>query len=160
MLEELGNIWTAHDDGHPIVIPTNGIVTKAGLLVMGRGLALQAVKKWPRLAAVLADRIEDAGNHVFWLPEYNLFSFPVKEHWKDRADLQLIIRSAGELVLLTRSVFPRKQTTVYLPRVGCGNGKLRWSYVKPALSKVLSSSEFVVMTRPEDAAQKGHFDPD
>lgn len=141
MLELNGDIWRFHDQGYSIVIPTNGVVTRTGELVMGRGLALQAMKKWRSLPGVLGHLVVAYGNHVFDVPHYGLFTFPVKEHWKDRASLTLIERSALELKAKAAD-----GDQIYLPRVGCGNGRLEWKVVRPILKKILTSDRFIVVT--------------
>jgi hypothetical protein len=47
--EIVGNIWDYYDKGHWIVITTNGIVNKNGEAIMGRGVALEAAKKFKDL---------------------------------------------------------------------------------------------------------------
>lgn len=49
MKEVYGDIWEYHKQGYWIVITTNGFVKKNGCAVMGRGVAKQAVTKYPSL---------------------------------------------------------------------------------------------------------------
>jgi len=97
MIEITGNIWDYHASGNWIVITTNGIVRTDGACVMGRGIALQAKQKYPRLAFELGERLREAGNHVHVFPKHKIISFPVKHHWKEPADCSLIEQSAREL---------------------------------------------------------------
>jgi hypothetical protein len=94
--------------------------------------------------------LNNKGNHVHdlgWYSSenesvYRIVSFPVKHRWQDAADLELIKRSALELVeLVDRNAWARK---IKLPRPGCGNGRLRWSDVKPVLEPLLDD-RFVVV---------------
>lgn len=140
MKEATGDLWAAHKKGNPICITTNGMVRKDGACVMGRGIALQAAERWPAFPFKVGNSIRAWGNHVQYFQEYNVFIFPVKHHWKDAADLALIRRSAEEL---------KKQALkcwdyIYLPRAGCGNGRLDWKDVKPVLAEILDD-RFVVM---------------
>lgn len=72
---------------------------------------------------------------------YHVVAFPVKHHWKDRADLLLIQKSAEQLVELTNSEGWKK---VALVRPGCGNGQLEWDVVRPLIEPILDN-RFVVV---------------
>jgi hypothetical protein len=144
MVEVVGDIWSYHAQGHPIVVPTNGAVNAHGKCVMGRGIALQASKKYPLLARLIGDKIKFHGKaSVFWFSQFNLFSFPVKHHWAQAADLALIEQSALQLNKAVLRVFTPPQPTIYVPRVGCGNGRQRWSAVKPILERHLNPNYFI-----------------
>jgi hypothetical protein len=126
-----------------IIIPTNGYVKKNGEAVMGRGLALSAKKAYPSLPLELGRRLKEYGNIVFTFHEYRLITFPVKHNWWEKADYNLIRRSAEavrEIFSLNLTEIP---TPVYIPKIGCGNGKLDWTYVKPILEKYLDD-RFIV----------------
>lgn len=71
---------------------------------------------------------------------WHLVAFPVKHHWRDRADLALIERSAGQLVELANLEGWQR---VALARPGCGNGGLAWDDVKPRLTCL--DNRFVVV---------------
>lgn len=154
MREATGNIWWTRWDA--IVIPTNGDVNRGGEAVMGRGLARQAAQRWPLLPKTLAMLLREHGNHAFdvWKPRRlpTLLSFPVKHHWHESAELDLIERSAQELVALADSLAYRQ---VALPRVGCGNGKLDWVDVQPILERHLDD-RFIVVSRPSEARMRTH----
>jgi hypothetical protein len=137
MLEIKENIWTFHKKGNWIVIPTNGAVKKNREAVMGAGLALQAKQRFPRMPSELGMSLKECGNKIVTFHIYHLLTFPVKYNWWERADLFLIEKSVKEL----RKILDEEDcgiiTPVYLPRVGCGNGKLDWKDVKPILEKYL-----------------------
>lgn len=150
MLETTGNLWTTPADWR--VITTNGDVKTNGACVMGRGCALEACERFPGIDHVLGRMIQGLGNHVHVLKE-GILSFPVKHHWRDRADIELIRRSATELRdfcdgrgtgIDYRGPFYR----ILLPRPGCGNGGLNWTDVKPILESILDD-RFAVITFPE-----------
>jgi hypothetical protein len=141
------NIWNAWNKGFCIVIPTNGFVKKNGECVMGRGLALQAKERFPDLPKRLGHRIGEFGNVVFIFREYRLLTFPVKhKKWWEKADLKLIEKSAKELQEIFKYNLCGIPTPVYLPKVGCGNGKRNWTDVKPILEKYLDDRFIVVGT--------------
>ncbi len=132
-MEVTGNLWTYPADWR--VITTNGFVKKNGECVMGRGCAQEAAKKWPWLPKELGGRISSFGNNMYTFDEINLISFPVKHNWYEKADLDLIRRSVGELQFLLDPETPaRVKGDVVIPRPGCGNGQLKWEDVRPLLT--------------------------
>jgi hypothetical protein len=145
MKEIQGNIWDYHDINGPwIVIPTNGFVRNDGECVMGRGLAFDAKIRFPDLPKELGDRIKEYGNVVFTFWDYHIITFPVKHNWWETADLSLIEKSAKDLDEIMHYNLSQIQTPIYIPRVGCGNGKLNWTDVKPILQKYLNDGFTVV----------------
>ena len=144
MEEVIGDIWKYHELGYWIVIPTNGFVKKeSGECVMGRGLALQAKLKFPKLPFELGALIDKYGNCGFVFPQYRLFSFPVKHNWWESADIELIKQSCEGLVVCSYYNWSKIPQPIYLPRVGCGNGKLRWKDVKPVIEEGLKHGKNV-----------------
>jgi hypothetical protein len=141
MKEVFGNLW---DFAGIVAITTNGFLKKDGSCVMGRGCAREAAARFPTLPFELGRKIRSEGNHVFYFPEYRLITFPVKQVWWEPADLDLIQQSAREL-LQTIEEFNIKEV-IYLPRPGCGNGKLKWEDVKKFLSPILKSDQFHIVT--------------
>jgi len=152
MQEIKDDIWNYHKKGFMIVIPTNGFVKNNDEAVMGRGLALQASTKFPELPKLLGQRIKEYGNVVFTFsgnnftkePNLRLITFPVKHKWWERANLQLIEKSTKELAEIFKHNLMNYLIPVYLPRVGCGNGKLNWIEVRPILERYLNPEKFVI----------------
>jgi hypothetical protein len=62
----------------------------------------------------------------------------------EAADSGLIERSARELLKIIE--LKRIKEAVYLPRPGCGNGRLKWEDVKKILSPILKSDQFHIVT--------------
>jgi hypothetical protein len=153
MKEIKTNIWNFHRAGFWIVIPTNGFVKNDGECVMGRGLAKQAAIKFPSLPKELGDRLKEYGNVIFTFHKYRIITFPVKHQWMEMANLELIEKSAKSL---RDDIFKYNLsgilTPVYLPKVGCGNGKLSWEKVKPILEKYLDD-RFIICDLGEKNAQ-------
>lgn len=139
MLEEYGNFWEIMADYR--CITTNGILRKNGNAIMGKGIALEARRRCPDLEITLGKLIKMYGNHVFRLGN-GLISFPTKWHWREDSDIELIKRSAQELVFLLKND-PAKR--VLLTRPGCGSGNLHWSGVKPFIQNILSDNKFVII---------------
>lgn len=148
MTEVYGNLWTVSTEW--LCITTNGTLKKGGRCVMGAGCALQARKRFPDLDRHLGEKIRQKGNHVHYLGRINgtenrlLFSFPVKEHWREEADLNLIRRSCEEL----RALWLRAPSSpiVTIPRPGCGCGQLDYESVRPLLSEMLLEEAFQIIT--------------
>jgi hypothetical protein len=144
MLEVVGDIWDYHDQGHWVAITTNGCVKTSGSAIMGRGVALQAAEKWPELPRELGKWIRSNGNVVYMSIKKRLFTFPTKHDWRSDSDIDLIEQSARRLRWLAGAF--SLQGPIYLPRPGCGNGRLEWSEVEPLLS-VIFDSRFVVVSQ-------------
>lgn len=142
MLEQQVDLWSVTDGA--ICITTNGTVKKNGRGVMGRGCALEAVDKYQDIDVELGNNIIKYGNIVTFLKNWDIqiLSFPVKHNWWEIADIELIKRSCKQLVDLMQKF---SITKVYLPRPGCGNGKLDWEKdVKPAIKDLLPDSVIIV----------------
>lgn len=131
MREISGDLWEFHRQGHWIAIPTNGVVRQDGANIMGKGIALAAKRLFVSLPYQIGTTIQLYGNHVHEFPEFRVFSFPTKHHWRLTANLELIEQSATELRTLVDASSDERE--VFLPLVGCGNGRLQWSDVRPIL---------------------------
>lgn len=157
MIERQTELWSVDAQAH--VITTNGDINRFGQAVMGRGCAVEAKSIFPGIATQLAESLELHGNHVRWLgqfnmsrsglsrydpprPNFSVFSFPVKHHWHEDADIELIERSARELVAACDEAGLRR--AVAMPRPGCGNGRLDWNDVRKVIEPILDG-RFVVV---------------
>ncbi len=124
-----GNLWDyANDPKYILCITTNGFVKKNGEAVMGRGCALEAAQRYPKLKKDLGQYISIWGNS---LGQFNydgqlIFTFPVKHKWWEKADHILIYDSRVELETALH-YYPDK--IAILPKPGCGNGQLEWGDV-------------------------------
>jgi hypothetical protein len=142
MLEAVGDIWEYADQGTIIVITTNGSLTPDGRAIFGRGVARQALLRFPGLAVKLGMLLAEQGSHVFELGN-NVVSFPVEESPWSLPDLRIIARSAQELrVLADHSGWDR----VVVPRPGCGGGGLAWQDVQPFLA-MWFDERFIVISQ-------------
>lgn len=145
MLEIVGDIWD-YADQSVIVITTNGSLTRDGRAVIGRGVAKQAISRFPDLAAKLGKCVVENGNHVFDLGE-GIVSFPVEETAWSLPDKRIITRSACELRVMADM---RKWQKIIVPRPGCGGGGLAWQEVKPLLEPWFDE-RFVLINQPSTA---------
>jgi hypothetical protein len=132
MKEIYGNLWSWYGKPQTIVlITTNGEVTKTGRCVMGRGCAAEARTRFPNIDLELGRKIRDGGNLMHSLDDGKIWSFPVKHHWREPADLALIATSANQLGRMA-AAWPDR--IAILPRPGCGNGQRTWEEVQPVLA--------------------------
>jgi len=140
-----GDIWDYYKKpGYKIVIPTNGYVKGKGELVMGRGIAKEAVNTIPGIAMALGNLVGAWGNIPFFIK--GIISFPVKHTWDEKADLILIKRSMVKLTRQLREEPWRNVKKIIFPRVGCGNGKLKWKEVWPVIEPYMTN-KFILIRR-------------
>lgn len=169
MREGRGNLWNLVQPRDGLVITTNGDVNQRGRAVMGRGIALEAKTRYKGIDRILADNIQRHGNHAWSMArtsrghglEYGLIFMPVKHHWYEEADPELIVRSAHEVVALVdreQDMIRRAHALhdeyrdepldferVWCPRFGSGNGKLNWADVRPLVEPIFDD-RFIVVT--------------
>lgn len=157
MKELKGNLWDL-SIGNILCITTNGFVKNDGSCVMGKGIAAEAVKRFPGIQHTLGKLIKKNGNIVQPIGVYGnyiLVAFPVKPissytsevvgHMKSKfspkdnkpgwaciADINIIKESVKQL----RGLFDAINIKVYLPRPGCGAGELTWKEVKPLMENL------------------------
>lgn len=143
MIDVTGDLWEYPADVRAIT--TNGFVRKDGTCVMGRGCAAQATERYPGIDLKLGRLIQEHGNRCFymrfgWDP---ILAFPVKHHWREKADIALIKKSCGEAMEMADKWNWR---TIVLPRPGCGNGGL--DYYEDVLPEIalLLDDRFRVIT--------------
>lgn len=142
MIEVTGDLWDTQRWPETTTwrcITTNGFVKKNGECVMGRGCAKEASLKYPDMPRKLGHAISTYGNKLWAWPKYMLITFPVKHQWFEKADIDLIKKSAEELLEWMETFEYDEghqgfQGTILLPRPGCGNGQLKWEDVKPVIS--------------------------
>lgn len=157
MRHETGDIWALARAGDAVVVPVNVGWRGDGLAVLGRGLALQAVRRfrwlrrwWGEICqrcgsgtGVVAVCCEDGKWAGLWL-----VCFPVKPlnvaqpylSWRAGADIGLIERG---LVALARWGTSGTVARILVPSLGCGNGGLSEAAVVPLMERHLSSDVFV-----------------
>ena len=132
---EVGDLWCARV---VYCVSTNSTVKKDGHLVMGRGAAYQAARRYPDLALKAGGKIErtcGSGGTYGYMPVLFRWGeivslFQVKHHWRERASLDLIRQSAAMLGEEAR-LHPR--WTFHLNYPGIGNGGLPEEEVAPLL---------------------------
>ncbi|MGE4318995.1 MAG: ADP-ribose-binding protein [Deferribacterales bacterium] len=126
----------------PVVITTNGTVRKNGKANLGSGNAKEMGDAHPWIETKLGWLLDQFGNHVHYLDE-NIISFPVEHSWQEYADIDLVRRSAIELVMMADQ---SGWTDIYMPLPGCGKGGLRPSDVISVLAPILDA-RFIVLNK-------------
>jgi O-acetyl-ADP-ribose deacetylase (regulator of RNase III) len=126
-----GNIFDANVEA--IVNPVNCVG------IMGKGLAQQFKQRYPgnfrvyRLACenqeltigkMLTTETQNPGT-----PKY-IINFPTKNHWKQNSRIEDIELGLKALVTEIQRL---EITSIAIPALGCGNGGLQWSIVKPLM---------------------------
>lgn len=128
------------------IVPTNGDVNKRGEAVMGAGLAKAVAEMYPFVPVILATQLKIRGNYPNYLGLHDTchwFSFPTKYSWKDKqGSYQLIDISTLRLAQMIDDANP---DFVLLPKVGCGNARLRWPQVHAILDAAFCDDDRVVI---------------
>jgi O-acetyl-ADP-ribose deacetylase (regulator of RNase III) len=116
--------------------------------IMGKGIALMFKEAFPenfRLYALACKQGEVQLGRMFVTklptllgsrvgPRW-IINFPTKRHWRDRTRLEWV--QAG-LEDLKRVLQEKAIRSVALPPLGCGNGGLEWSAVRPLIGQALA----------------------
>ncbi len=103
---------------------------------MGKGVAFEFRKRFPAMFEDYVRRCESNAvclgkPHVFRDPSGpTIVNFPTKGHWRTASRLQDIERGLDSLVA---HVEEWGITDLALPALGCGNGRLSWSEVRPLI---------------------------
>ncbi|HJQ85417.1 MAG TPA: macro domain-containing protein [Candidatus Binatia bacterium] len=111
--------------------------------VMGKGIALQFKKAFP--ANYDAYRRECESGHIqigkvfvyelgALLPRY-IFNFPTKKSWRHPSKVEYIRAGLSDLVKEVRRLHIR---SIAIPPLGCGNGGLEWSKVRPLIEQAFA----------------------
>jgi O-acetyl-ADP-ribose deacetylase (regulator of RNase III) len=111
---------------------------------MGKGIALMFKEAFPENfhayeEAVKRDQVQVG--HMFVTESHNLdgpkwlINFPTKKHWRQPSKLEWIVEGLKDL----RHVIEEKEIhSIALPPLGCGNGGLEWSEVRPEIECALA----------------------
>lgn len=149
------NLFDQCKSGDAICVTTNGILNKEGRLVMGAGIARDIRDKFNGVDKILGEYVAKYGNRVFNVGEIKikdelnliktvtLFSFPTKQNWKYKSDLQLIKQSCIQLKQVVEKF--KIQGDIYIPAPGCNNGVLDWeNEVKPIVEQYFIENKYKI----------------
>jgi O-acetyl-ADP-ribose deacetylase (regulator of RNase III) len=132
-----GNLLDSHAEALVNTVNTVG--------VMGKGVALQFKKAFPEnyrayKRACDRDAVQPGRMFVFETSQLTgprlILNFPTKRHWRGKARMEYIDTGLADLAAVLRELNVR---SVAIPPLGCGNGGLRWSDVRPRIEAALKS---------------------
>jgi len=113
--------------------------------VMGKGIALQFKKAFPenfdayakacKAGEVLPGKMLTVSLQRLANPRF-IINFPTKRDWKQKSRVEYI--DAG-LIALVEEIRRHKIQSVAIPPLGCGNGGLEWTVVRPRIEAALSA---------------------
>lgn len=129
--------------------PTEAIVNTVNCVgVMGKGVALEFKRRWPSnfkaYKIACADKslipgkmfIFDNGGFLDSEKHRFLINFPTKQHWRSKSKIEYVKDGLVDFVEQIRRLGIK---SVALPPLGCGNGGLEWSDVRPLIEEAVSS---------------------
>lgn len=126
--------------------------------VMGRGIALQFKKAWPKnfkayVAACKKDEVQPGKMFVYQTSQLSpprfIINFPTKRHWRGKSRLEDI--EAG-LEDLRRVILDLDVRSIAIPPLGCGLGGLEWADVRSRIEAYLSDLDVDVRVYEPGAA--------
>ncbi|MCW5933435.1 MAG: macro domain-containing protein [Fimbriimonadia bacterium] len=130
-----GNLLEAETEALVNTVNTVGI--------MGKGIALQFKQAYPKNFQAYRRACESGEvqpGKVFIVPTglkqpRFIINFPTKRHWRESSRLEDIQTGLKDLIDQVKHFNIR---SIALPPLGCGNGGLDWSEVKPLMQQALS----------------------
>lgn len=152
-----GNLLDADAEAYVNTVNTVG--------VMGKGIALQMKRAFPQVfaeykKAAAAGEVRPGRMHVVETGRLHgprfVINFPTKRHWKGKSRIEDIESGLEDLVAVIRDM---KIRSVAIPPLGCGNGGLRWSDVRPRIERALRvvPEVTVLLYAPEGAPDPEHM---
>ncbi len=124
--------------------------------VMGKGIALQFRQAFPenyKLYRAACQREEVRPGRMFVTTRLTdprfIVNFPTKRHWRGKSRMEDV--EAG-LTDLARVIEKRQIHSIAIPPLGCGNGGLAWTDVRPRIERALEALDVrVVLFEPRGA---------
>ncbi|MBE6987973.1 MAG: phosphatase [Ruminococcaceae bacterium] len=107
--------------------------------VMGKGLALSFKKRYPDMFESYKRACEKRQLSIGKLmlhkeADHWILLFPTKENWRNPSKLEYIEKGLMKFV----NIYAEKHiTSIAFPKLGCGNGELDWTLVRPIMEKYL-----------------------
>lgn len=107
--------------------------------VMGKGIALEFKKRYPNMFEIYKKQCDKhnlvIGKLMLWYaPDHWILQFPTKEHWRNPSKLEYIEKG---LMTFVRKYADYNISSIAFPKLGCGNGELKWADVKVLMEKYL-----------------------
>lgn len=108
--------------------------------VMGKGIAFAFKQRYPDMFEDYKTRcakkqVKLGEPYLYRISENRyIVNFPTKAHWKNNSQLHDIERG---LQYLAKHIREWGITSMAIPPLGCGNGRLNWEEVRPLINKYL-----------------------
>lgn len=108
--------------------------------VMGKGIAKEFKKRYPNMFLDYKSHCSCGHLQVGVVIEcvdngQSIFLFPTKVHWKGQSYYMYIERGLKTMCQLLMQ--PKRNCSIAIPALGCGNGGLEWEGVKPLIVEYL-----------------------
>lgn len=128
----MGNIFSSSAEAIVITVNCEG--------VMGAGIALDAKNRWPTIYDSYSKKCElkefKIGDIMWERSESQQVAlFPTKNLWRAPSNLSFL---RDGLETLRNDIIRKSITSVAVPHLGCSNGGLTWSDVKPLIIEKVS----------------------
>lgn len=108
--------------------------------IMGKGIALAFKERYPEMFEEYKRKCEKreltAGKLMIWnnAPDHKILLFPTKEHWRSPSKIEYIEKG---LETFRKKYLDMGITSIAFPKLGTGNGGLKWEDVQPVMEKYL-----------------------
>ncbi|MFN6565837.1 macro domain-containing protein [Dendronalium sp. ChiSLP03b] len=107
---------------------------------MGKGIAYQFKLRFPDnnkeyIKACRNKSLRIGTLHYCWEEEKLIINFPTKDRWREKSKIEYIHLGLSELVNLIPSLNIK---SIAIPPLGCGNGGLSWTDVRPIILEYLT----------------------
>ena len=131
--------------GNLLEFKTDALVNTVNCVgIMGKGIALQFKKKFPEnfkqyeracnSGEVQLGKMFIVPNNKLSAPHY-IINFPTKDHWRNPSRLESIATGLQDLVAQIKKLNIK---SIAIPPLGCGNGGLEWSEVRPLIENAFA----------------------
>ncbi|HHQ4709187.1 TPA: macro domain-containing protein, partial [Aeromonas veronii] len=136
--------------------------------VMGAGVALAFKNKYPEMfkqyvkecsLGLLKPGVPSVWvNNDLFSKEIEIINFPTKDDWRNDSEYEYI---ESGLEWLSNYLKQKKFSTITLPALGCGHGKLNWGRVKHLIETYLSDSQHrILVFEPNSSKNAGKVQQD
>jgi O-acetyl-ADP-ribose deacetylase (regulator of RNase III) len=149
-----------YTQGNLLEAPVEAVVNTVNTVgVMGKGIALMFKERFPENnkayeAACRAGEVRVGGMFVTAGMELGgprwIINFPTKENWRNPTKLEWV---ASGLSALKEEIVKKGIRSLALPPLGCGNGGLEWSLVRPMIEEALGDLDGVEVVVYEPTAK-------
>jgi O-acetyl-ADP-ribose deacetylase (regulator of RNase III) len=132
--------------GNLLKAPAEALVNTVNTVgVMGKGIALQFRQAFPEMYRTYEKACKDGDLHLGQVQVFDLgglvggprwiINFPTKGHWRAASRLADVENGLADLVAKVRKLGIH---SIAIPPLGCGNGGLDWSEVRPRIEEAFA----------------------